>query len=307
MGMKAGRALGAVAGAALASLAGGCLDLLGHEEDVIEHRSNEGMLQLEDDRIEDKHPTYDAQRTVTESFKQSYGACAITMNKSAAVTKLDIVPFEAVRPLDKRLFPRRTDALATIAGIRRRRDPSMEVVNGALAVQRRALRRRRAGGGVRQAPKPRAGGGLTARGGVGGRPLRRRGRAGGRGADPGGELPAIDASEARARNRVAAPEADRRCRVPSGSTPEHGAGAGLHRIGFCKTATGESGGAFAAIAFVLAGRDAARRLPARRRHQGGADEPVHQLHDRRVIPTWPARWRWRTRTRSRAPSWPPRR
>ena len=65
MRLKAIRRLGAVVGPALALLAGGCLDLLGHGEDVIEHRSNEGMFQLEDDRIEDKHPTFDAARTVT--------------------------------------------------------------------------------------------------------------------------------------------------------------------------------------------------------------------------------------------------
>ena len=112
MRMNATRGPGAVAGPALALLAGGCLDLLGHGEDVIEHRSNEGMFQLEDDRIEDKNPTFDTSRTVTESFKQSYGACAITMNKSAAVTKLDIVPFEGGETaLDKRLFHGRADAL----------------------------------------------------------------------------------------------------------------------------------------------------------------------------------------------------
>jgi len=134
MRMNATRGLGAVAGPALALLAGGCLDLLGHGEDVIEHRSNEGLFQLEDDRIEDKNPTFDTSRTVTESFKQSYGACAITMNKSAAVTKLDIVPFEGGETaLDKRLFHGRADALAAIDRIEGADAiPSMEVINGAL-------------------------------------------------------------------------------------------------------------------------------------------------------------------------------
>ncbi len=134
MRMKATRGLGVVAGVVLASLGGGCLDSLGHEEDVIEHRANEGMLQIEDDRIEDKHPIYDAQRTVTESFgPDSYNTCAITMNKSAAVTKLDIVPLEgAETALDKRLFHGRAEALGIIAGIGGDAIPSMEVVNGAL-------------------------------------------------------------------------------------------------------------------------------------------------------------------------------
>jgi hypothetical protein len=134
MRMSDTRGLGAVAGMVLASLGGGCLDSLGHEEDVIEHRANEGMLQIEDDRIEDKHPIYDAQRTVTESFGPNpYNTCAITMNKSAAVTKLDIVPFEAAETaLDKRLFHGRGEALGIIAGIGGDAIPSMEVVNGAL-------------------------------------------------------------------------------------------------------------------------------------------------------------------------------
>src|SRR5262245_58011295 len=134
MSLNAGSGLGVVVGAALASLAGGCLDLLGHEEDVIEHRENEGMLRLEDDRIEDKHPAYDAQRTVNESFKQSWAACEITMNKSATVTKLDIVPFEpAETALDKRLFHGRSEALGIIDGIEGADAiPSMEVINGAL-------------------------------------------------------------------------------------------------------------------------------------------------------------------------------
>ena len=134
MRLKAIRGWGAFAGVALASVGGGCLDVVGHEEDVIEHRSNQGLSQLEDDRIEDKHPTYDPSRTVTESFAQGYSSCAITLNKSAAVTKLDIVPFEGGEAtLDKRLFHGRTEALAVIAGIEGADAiPSMEVVNGAL-------------------------------------------------------------------------------------------------------------------------------------------------------------------------------
>ena len=116
--------------ALIGGLCGGCLDLLGHEEDVIQNSDVQGMMQIEDDRIEDKHPVFDPARTVTEMFDY----CPITMNKSAAVTKLDIVPFEgADSALDKKLFRGRTEALAAIAGIDAADPiPSMEVVNGAL-------------------------------------------------------------------------------------------------------------------------------------------------------------------------------
>jgi hypothetical protein len=119
---------------ALAWLDSGCLDLLGHEETVIENRDSQGMSRIEDDRIEDKHPVFDPARTVTESFAQAYGSCAITMNKSAAVTKLDIVPFEDEEiALDKNLFRGRTEALAAIAALPKTDPiPSMEVVNGVL-------------------------------------------------------------------------------------------------------------------------------------------------------------------------------
>ena len=125
---------GPLAAVSLAALAGGCLDALGHQEDVIEQRSNEGERQLEDDRIEDKHPMFDATRVVTESFGQAWGGCAVEMNKSAAVTQLDIVPLEGGElALDKKLFHKRTDALAAIAFIEGADAiPSMEVVNGAL-------------------------------------------------------------------------------------------------------------------------------------------------------------------------------
>ena len=112
---------------------GGCLDLLGHEEDVIQNSGLEGMSRIEDDRIEDKHPALDPARTVKERFVGPNG-CEITMNKSAAVTKLDIVPLEdGEKVLDKKLFRGRTEALAAISAIEGADPiPSMEVVNGAL-------------------------------------------------------------------------------------------------------------------------------------------------------------------------------
>jgi hypothetical protein len=92
------------------------------------------MMRLEDDRIEDKHPAFDPARMVTESFGRPFGGCEVTMNKSAAVTKLDIVPFEAPEAaLKGRLFRGRTEALAAVTAIADADAiPSMEVVNGAL-------------------------------------------------------------------------------------------------------------------------------------------------------------------------------
>ena len=258
MRLNATRGLGAVA-----LLAGGCLDLLGHGEDIIEHRSNEGMFQLEDDRIENKSPTFDAARTVSESFKQSYGACTITLNKSAAVTKLDIVPFEGGETtLDKRLFHGRAEALAVIAGIQGADPiPSMEVVNGALkpfndglyaAVELEA-----------EVAKRQLFTALAAR-------LATLAAAADSTVRPAfddaaelvgaaqilaGETPTIDASvQARARNRAAAFQADAKFARPIGFytwTPA------LERVftrdRFLQNRGGdESNGAFAAIAYVLA-------------------------------------------------------
>jgi hypothetical protein len=117
-------------GLAFLLVSGGCLDSLGHEEIVTERNQAEGMSRIEDDRIEDKHPVLDPARTVTEKF----GHCEVTLNKSAAVTKLDIVPFEPNEaPINGRLFRGRTEALAAIATISGADTiPSMEVVNGAL-------------------------------------------------------------------------------------------------------------------------------------------------------------------------------
>src|SRR5690242_9817670 len=103
--------------AALGWLAGGCLDVLGHEEDVVQNRDAESTSQIEDDRIQDKSPVFDPARTVTDTFGPG-GFCSIAMNKSAAVTKLDIVPFEGgEKALDNKLFRGRSEALSAIAAI----------------------------------------------------------------------------------------------------------------------------------------------------------------------------------------------
>src|SRR4051812_45479578 len=118
---------------ALASLmmGGGCLDSLGHQETVQQHSDLQGMSRLEDDKIEDKHPTFDPTRLVTESFKPlgSYGCGEFTLNKSAAVTKLDLVPFEGgEKALAGKLFRDRTEALNAISNVGDADTiPSMEV------------------------------------------------------------------------------------------------------------------------------------------------------------------------------------
>ena len=116
--------------AALVPLAG-CLDALGYEADVTESQSAVSEMQLQDDRIEDKHPAFDPARLVTETFDY----CQVTLDKSATVTKLDIVPFAAAESaLDGKLFAGRTQALAAAAAVASGEDviPSMEVVNGYL-------------------------------------------------------------------------------------------------------------------------------------------------------------------------------
>lgn len=110
---------------------GACLlpaDLLGEEELVTEHISSSGAVDpLADDRIEDKHPTYDPNRTIDEVFD----GCTVTLNKSAAVTKLDVAPLEGDDArFDKAIFP--TYAAATAALGARPQLPSMEVVNARL-------------------------------------------------------------------------------------------------------------------------------------------------------------------------------
>jgi hypothetical protein len=262
MRLKASRRLGAVAGPALAVLAGGCLDVLGHGEDVIEHRSNEGMFQLEDDRIEDKNPTFDPARPVTELFRQGHGACNITMNKSATVTKLDIVPFEGGETaLDKRLFHGRADALGIIDGIEGADAiPSMEVINGALKPFNDGLYAAvelEEEDGKRQLFSALAArlSTLAAAADSTTRPAFDDAAVlAGTAQILAGETPTIDASlQTRARNRAAAFEANAAFARPIGFytwTPA------LERVftrdRFLQNRDGESPGAFAAIAFALA-------------------------------------------------------
>jgi len=120
--------------AALPLLVAGCvgpLDTLGYEDRVTNTQDFLGGVQIEDDRIEDKQPAFDASRTVVERFESW---CDVTLNKSATVTKLDIIPFGADEAaLKDKLFRGRQEALDALAAIEGTDTiPSMEVVNGYL-------------------------------------------------------------------------------------------------------------------------------------------------------------------------------
>jgi len=107
----------------------GPLDMYGNETTTTEKESQSKEAKIEDDRIEDKHPAFDPQRTVSEEFD----CCTVTLNKSANVTKLDTLPFVgADASLEGKLFPSRGQAIAEVSALGGELLPSMEVVNGAM-------------------------------------------------------------------------------------------------------------------------------------------------------------------------------
>ena len=61
------------------------MDALGREAAVTETEKNAAVI--EDDKIEDKHPSCDPNRTVDELFGEQ---CLVRLNKSGSVTELDI-------------------------------------------------------------------------------------------------------------------------------------------------------------------------------------------------------------------------
>ena len=106
----------------------GPLDIFGNPTVVSEDEDFLKENQLEDDRIEDKHPIYDPELVVEEVF----GQCTMRLNKSGSVTKLDVIPFdEDDAELQDRLFSTRAYA-ASALGADADLIPSMEVVNGKL-------------------------------------------------------------------------------------------------------------------------------------------------------------------------------
>ena len=111
------------------ALGAGCLaplDMLG-ESEAVHQRDVSAPDPLADDRIEDKHPVYDPSLTTDEVF----GSCKVHLNKSASVTRLDIVPFDdAEAAIGKTLYRDVPTAAAAIT--RYPVLPSMEVVNQSL-------------------------------------------------------------------------------------------------------------------------------------------------------------------------------
>lgn len=110
----------------------GCLGPLDTVGVVAENSRHEDLFrdpEVEDDRIEDKHPACQSDLTVQEEFD----GCTFTVGKSCSVTKLDVIPFDkGDEDLATRLYPTRSEALADLG--QRGGDvlPSMEVVNGVL-------------------------------------------------------------------------------------------------------------------------------------------------------------------------------
>jgi hypothetical protein len=109
----------------------GALDSLGREEAVTETARNAEVI--EDDRIEDKHPEFDPSRMVIERFGDY---CAVGLNKSGSVTKLDIVSLsDENADLKDKIFSSRqeaADAVGTRLDDKHSLIPSIETVNGAL-------------------------------------------------------------------------------------------------------------------------------------------------------------------------------
>ncbi len=111
----------------LVLVATGCvdpLDVVGVEETVTQTQKNDPLA---DDRLDDKHPAYDALRTVEEDFE----GCGVTLNKSASVTRLTLQSNGASdNALRGKIFPNRDAARAALGGAPTL--PTIEVVNGAL-------------------------------------------------------------------------------------------------------------------------------------------------------------------------------
>ncbi len=113
----------------------GSLDLLGEEAAVTERVKNKSVI--EDDKLEDKKVSYDPDRIIEETFPEG---CVMRLNKSATITKLDIVPPEENDSFKERVFALRGDAIKAIDSAISEGSstygvsliPSLEVVNGAM-------------------------------------------------------------------------------------------------------------------------------------------------------------------------------
>ena len=111
----------------LALALAGCndpLDVVGVQEQVTEHSQTDPLA---DDKLADKHPAYDASRTLTTQFD----GCTVTLNLTGSVTRLSLTKLSgADAGLEGKLFPTRAAALAALGD--RASMPSMEIVNGML-------------------------------------------------------------------------------------------------------------------------------------------------------------------------------
>ncbi len=111
---------------------GGCLgpvDVFGYLSGEFEQETLVRQAAQGDDRIEDKNPQYDPESMISEVFD----SCKVTMNKSGAVTELDIVFFDDEdADIAEKLFRNRGEALAaTDERGGGEVIPSREVVSGA--------------------------------------------------------------------------------------------------------------------------------------------------------------------------------
>lgn len=106
----------------------GCVfDGLGWNETVTETSALFQTPVNADDQLSDKHPVFDPSRVVVEP----YASCAATLDKSAALTKLDVVGFSGDdSTLNSALFHGYLDAAVALSD--REIIPSMEVVEAAL-------------------------------------------------------------------------------------------------------------------------------------------------------------------------------
>ncbi len=121
------RVIRAVALASLACASGCVLDALGWQETVTDKSSLYSPPQLTDDVLADKHPVFDPSRTVVETF----GTCTVTLNKSAAITKLDLPGWSADdASIQDALYPDYVTAAGKLGD--RELLPSMELLEASL-------------------------------------------------------------------------------------------------------------------------------------------------------------------------------
>lgn len=102
-------------------------------QQAVNSAADQSQGQFLDDKIEDKHPTYDSNALVVEEFAAGNSTCSFTLNKSGSVTALEVKTWLPEESKATALFPSRSKALEALSGLSGGTVlPSMEVVNGAL-------------------------------------------------------------------------------------------------------------------------------------------------------------------------------